>query len=256
MPSASLGFPSLVEQQWHDTIRQADRISVTAPRLRQLIEERLPEAASKILLVPNGVEYERFDPPSPPPRPRDLPSGSPVICYVGSVYPWLDVELLAQIAQTYPHVRLVVIGRSHPEIAGEIRALEKNPNFLYLGPRPYTEIPAYLHAVDVGIIPFKRNRLTEAVNPVKLYEYSAAGIATISTAFSDDLQAFRDEILIGATHEEFLSLVPIAMKRRAEAGFRKAIRTFARRNDWDDRATVIAELLHPAGSRTRTSTGS
>ena len=247
-------FPPLVERQWQETLHCADRISVTAPRLRLLVEESLPETAPKIQLVPNAVEFERFSSPSA--APADLPSGRPSLCYVGSVYPWLDLELLERIARRYPHVQLVVIGRLHPEISTDVRALEKNPNFLYLGPRPYEEIPAYLHAVDAGMIPFKRTRLTEAVNPVKLYEYSAAGLPTISTAFSDDLQAFRKEILIGATHEEFLSLVPVALERRTQEAFRDTIKTFARRNDWEARARDIAGLLTGDAPAGETSTGS
>jgi glycosyltransferase involved in cell wall biosynthesis len=247
-------LPPVVQRQWHQTIESAHRISVTSPRLHQLIEESVPGAGAKIVLVPNGVEFGRFA--AAPAPPADLPPGPPVLCYVGSVYPWLDMELLGRIARTYPELRLVLIGRAHPEVAGALRALEKNPNFLYLGPRPYEEIPAYLHAVDAGIIPFQRNRLTEAVNPVKLYEYSAAGIPTISTAFSDDLQAFRDEILIGETAEEFLALVPVALRRRADRAFRDRLTTFARSNDWEARAQAIAELLEGVNARAGTSTGS
>ena len=245
-------LPALAERQWQETVRRANRIAVTAPRLRQLIERTEAGSRAVIRLIPNGVEYDRFA--SERPAPADLPADAPILCYVGSVYPWLDMELLEVLVRRAPETRLVIIGRSHPDVVPRLRALEKNPNFLYLGSRPYEEIPAYLHAAAAGIIPFRRTRLTESVNPVKLYEYCAAGLPTISTAFSDDLQAFRDTILIARTHEEFLSLVPRALAQSGEARFRERLRAFARDNDWDSRASAIAELL--AESRAETTRGS
>jgi len=85
--------------------------------------------------------------------------------------------------------------------------------------------------------------LTEAVNPVKLYEYAAAGLPIITTAFSDDLQAFGDAVLIGGSVEELFRLIPLALERRADAGFQDRMQTFAHGNDRDARAEALAGLL-------------
>ena len=37
----------------------------------------------------------------------------------------------------------------------------------------------------VGLIPFRRNTLTESVDPVKYYEYRAMGIPVLSTGFGE-----------------------------------------------------------------------
>ena len=40
---------------------------------------------------------------------------------------------------------------------------------------PYTALPEYVAGFDVCTIPFLRSPLTEATNPVKLFEYLATG---------------------------------------------------------------------------------
>jgi hypothetical protein len=37
------------------------------------------------------------------------------------------------------------------------------------------DMPAYLYNFDVCLIPFLKNKVTEAVDPVKLYEYLSSG---------------------------------------------------------------------------------
>ena len=44
-----------------------------------------------------------------------------------------------------------------------------------MGEKPYTELTYYLYSFDVCLIPFKVLDLTNATNPVKLYEYLCAG---------------------------------------------------------------------------------
>jgi glycosyltransferase involved in cell wall biosynthesis len=65
---------------------------------------------------------------------------------------------------------------------GELAEL---PNVRLLGPRPYQRLPAYCAAFDVALLPFVLNELTEAVNPIKLREYLAAGVPTVTTALRE-----------------------------------------------------------------------
>ena len=56
------------------------------------------------------------------------------------------------------------------------------PNVHWLGERDYTTLPAYLRCFDAGLIPFRHVPLTHNANPIKLYEYLAAGVPVVSTA--------------------------------------------------------------------------
>jgi glycosyltransferase involved in cell wall biosynthesis len=245
----AFGFTSLpvfVKSAWLAAVTRADEVTVTSPTLRRRV---LDVRARDVRLIPNGVEFERFALPARDAHPVDLPpGGSPVVGYVGSIYPWVDFELLDRTLDALADLRFVMIGHCHPDVAAAMERLSRHVNFRYLGLKPYGEIPAYMKEFAAGIIPFRRTLLTEAVNPVKLYEYSAAGVPTVATDFSDDTRAFGDIVLIGRTDAEFAQHIRTAVTRRGDRAFGATLLAFAKANDWESRANSFSDLLQLHGS--------
>jgi glycosyltransferase involved in cell wall biosynthesis len=151
--------------------------------------------------------------------------------YVGSLHSWFDLDLVAALAASMPEARVVLVGPAPPETARAIERLAATrPNFFWLGPRPYSEVPSIVRAFRVGLVPFRRTPLTEAVNPVKLYEYAAAGVPTVTTRFSDEVDAWGSEAVVADGVEAFTA----ACRRAAfSPPDRAALLAFARRHDWD-----------------------
>jgi len=239
-------FPAFVRSEWLSALRRADVVTVTSPTLRRRITEAHDRA---VTIVPNGVEYDRFARAGDDAPPADLPAGGPpVIGYVGSIYPWVDFGLLERTLDAMTDLRFVMIGQVHPDVTGAMSRLAQHPNFTYLGLKPYAEVPGYLRRFHAGIIPFRRTLLTEGVNPVKLYEYSAAGVPTVATDFSDDTRAFADIVLIARTAEEFAEQIRVAVGRRADAAFTAKLAAFARANDWKRRSEVFLDILQQHGT--------
>jgi glycosyltransferase involved in cell wall biosynthesis len=234
-------LPAHVHHDWEHALDRATVLTATSPVLAARIRS---VRNREVLLVPNGVEYERFAVRIQCPRPNDLPpAGKPVVGYVGSVYPWIDFSLINRTAQLMPDIEFVIIGREHPEVRDQLSKAQRNANVHVLGMRPYADIPAYLANLDAGMIPFRLTRLTEGVNPVKLYEYSAAGLTTVATNFSPDMNAFAEIVLIAHTPEEFVTHLRIAIQRRNDAERVALLGAFARQNDWDERASTLHRLL-------------
>ena len=233
--------PEYVHRDWKDALGRASFLTATSP----VLAARIREARDRnVILVPNGVEYERFAASAGLPRPTDLPlPGRPVVGYVGSVYPWIDFDLLTHAAEKLVEIEFVIIGREHPDVLGQLTDLRRLSNVRVLGMKPYAEIPAYLSHIDAGVIPFRATRLTEGVNPVKLYEYSAAGVTTVATDFSPDTQAFAHIVLIARTLDEFTDHLRTAIARRNNQERVAALRLFAQANDWDQRAATFSRLL-------------
>jgi glycosyltransferase involved in cell wall biosynthesis len=233
-------MPAYVRDLWKETVTSSNLVTVTAAKLQQQIGG---VRSGAVHIVRNGVEYERFAGDTSP-RPDDLPSGDrPIVGYVGSVYPWFDFDLVAATAAKMRETNFVIIGPGHPDVAGRIDELRRHPNIHILGPRPYDRVPAYVRHFSAGIIPFRRNTLTESVNPVKLYEYSAAGIPTVTTCFADDLDEFRDIVHLARSEQEFMEKLSHAL---AESRAPDAIllrQLFGRQNDWNARITAILSLL-------------
>jgi len=235
-------FPPYARAEWLAALRGADDVTATSTTLVARIREACPR---DVVMIRNGAEFARFAVREDATRPTDLPDGSaPIVGYVGSVYPWLDFPLLDATIGSLQECQFVLIGPVHPGVADQVMALRRHRNFRALGVRPYTEVPSYLHCMHAGIIPFRRTLLTEAVNPVKLYEYSAARVPTVATNFSDDLRAFAEYVLIADSADAFARCIRTAVARREDRAFLDRLSGFGLANDWDARAAQFSRLLH------------
>jgi glycosyltransferase involved in cell wall biosynthesis len=240
-----IDYPAYVHAEWRMMLQLADRITATSGVLCNQIAR---ETATPVTLIENGVNTASYDAAAA--RPTDLPGlGKPLIMYVGTVSHWFDFDLLDAILRGLPESNSVIVGPVHPDVAGRLNESRKFANLHVLGSRAHADIPAYLAAASTGIIPFIRNRLTEGVNPVKLYEYAAAGIPVVTTAFSDDLEAFRDVAFIARTHGSFIADLRTALRGGARVPDAGRLRQFARENDWDRRAAAIGVLIDDAMHR-------
>ena len=90
---------------------------------------------------------------------------------------WVDFDLIARIADARRDWTFVLIGDVFTD---EADVLQNRPNVHLLGLKPYTDMPLYLYHFDVCTIPFKLNKVTHAVDPVKFYEYMSAGKPTVA----------------------------------------------------------------------------
>ena len=229
--------PPRLVPNWEGLLRRADRVIVTSGALQKLAKHggaRDPE------LVGNGVDVARFAEAER--RPAALPGSSdaPVVGYVGSIHAWFDVPLVGELARALPQSRVVLVGPAHPDTAREVaREAERVPNLHWIGPRAYDEIPAVIGAFRVGIIPFRRTPLTEAVNPVKLYEYAAAGVPCVTTRFSDEVERWGDCARVAETAASFTQEVRSALTSPPD---RTALRAFAARHDWNEIARRFVQV--------------
>ena len=166
-----------------DLCRRADLVVTTSTALQKAKAPLNPNT----ILVTHGVDYEHFskalrdDLPLPDDM-KEIPH--PILGFFGLIRDWVDLDLQAEVARLRPDWHIVLIGDSTLDL-GPYRNI---PNIHFLGRRPYEQLPAYCKAFDVGLIPFKVNDLTKAVNPIKLKEYLAAGLPVVSTPLPEALR--------------------------------------------------------------------
>jgi len=192
-------------------------------------------------LVRNGVTPERFRPAleNRLPLPDDIQMIShPRIGFVGVIAEWVDIDLLVHVASMRPQWSFVLVGPIKKSIA--LSDLPSNVHLL--GPKPYDMVPAYLQGIDVAIIPFERTEfITRYVNPIKLYEYLAAGKPVVTTPIGDydGLETF---VHIAETPEAFASAIEIAMKETTPQ-FKEARWRAILDRSWQVRANQVDVIL-------------
>jgi glycosyltransferase involved in cell wall biosynthesis len=180
MTDYNAGFASSTSQLSKleaELAKQVDIIAVTASELEPVA--RGLASGKTFVHMPHGVDFGHFADPGPaPPELRELPR--PIAIYVGSLREWFDFDLVSELATQLPQVSFVLVGPDRPARG----KLADRANLHLLGERPYRDVPGYLAAADVGIIPFDRRRyarLVDHINPLKLYEYMAAGLPVVAT---------------------------------------------------------------------------
>lgn len=215
-------------------VREADLTVVTAARL----QEKLDGRAARLLLARNGVDLEHYR--------RHYGENAllgearhPVIGYFGALASWVDVELVEKIARRFTEATLVLAGGVFDVDLSRVVEL---PNVRLLGQRPYDEMPRLLWHFDVCVIPFLVNDVTEAVNPVKFYEYISAGKPVVAPRLSE-LLPYGDLCYLAGGHDEFLGGIEQALAEPADDPRRELRRRVAEENDWRERYRAIHGAL-------------
>ncbi|HWC64982.1 MAG TPA: glycosyltransferase, partial [Thermoanaerobaculia bacterium] len=201
------------------------------------------------LYLPNGVDPSHFGRPGPTPADAFALSPSarrPIAGYYGAIASWFDAALLEDVARRLPGWDFLLIGPFY-HWALEPWGLLNRPNVRWLGPREYAELPGYLAAFDVAIIPFVVNEITLATSPLKLFEFFAGGKPVVSTPLPE-CEAFP-EVRIASDAAGFARAVVVAAAWGKRPGSREALLAIADASSWDARVErALARLRQPRGA--------
>jgi UDP-galactopyranose mutase len=230
------GTPPWARSYWERVRGQVDLWFVVSEHYRR---ELASQTGRPIVPLGNGVEFEHFAAPRPePPELAALPR--PRIGYLGLLSHFLDFEVLEALRRGRQGGSLVLIGPGTTVTAAAIRALGTREGVAVLGERPYHEIPAYLQALDVGVIPFRaQDPFVQGINPNKVYQYLASGLPVVTTPVLD-LEPQAHLLQFAAGPAEMAAAVERAWRAPREPD---ACRALARPFDWSALAArMVGEI--------------
>lgn len=211
------------------------------------LHERVRNRARRVVSVPNACDYDHFaEAARPLPRPPALTDATgPIIGYVGAISEWFNFDLLRHAARVHPEWCFALVGSTWGAKPHE--DLVAAPNVHFLGEQPYEEVPALLAAFDVACIPFELSPLIEATDPVKLYEYLAAGKAVVASRLPE-LVPHQQLVTLVDTPEEFTASVESALATDGPERREKRA-AFARENTWAKRAALLEDAVESSFAR-------
>ena len=99
--------------------------------------------------------------------------------------------------------------------------------------------------MDVALIPFRRDQVTYHADPIKAYEYLAAGLPVVGTAMPA-LRRLEHVIRLAQTTDEFVEQIEGALAEtcgQIGADRRAERRAEAARHSWSSRFERIEELI-------------
>jgi uncharacterized SAM-binding protein YcdF (DUF218 family)/glycosyltransferase involved in cell wall biosynthesis len=226
--------------------READLVFVTSDRLRQ----RAAQFSDRVHLFPFGVSVERFEEvrasdDSLPQDIRDL--RRPIIGYMGGLHQWVDQELVAAVASRLPQATLAMVGPAQTDVS----TLERCANVTLFGQRPHADVPRYVKAFDVGIVPYRLTEYTANVYPTKLNEYLVMGLPVVATDLAEirRFNADHGEIVeVAGDADAFARAIERALAPATEPQIARRI-AVARQNSWSSRITAMTALIEEAIER-------
>ena len=238
------GFSSVVnaESVLHKEKQLVAGSSIVIAASRALFQ-KLSKLNPNCFYIPNGADVPHFLKTAKTTKIREIEHlKHPIIGYIGAINDWFDVELVTRLAESHPEYSVLIVG---PVNYG-LEEFNRHPNITLTGTKKYEVVPKYLAHMDVCMIPFKINKLTSAVNPIKLYEYLAAGKPVVSTAIPEVRENTSKLVYIGENREDFIKKVEEAVgepKKPEHAALIAARMKFAQENSWEERVDEIEKLL-------------
>lgn len=214
-------------------VRQSDMLIVTS---QWLYQEMLPKN-SKAALIRNACDFEHFS--NQPLSVFKDEKNRKIIGYYGAIAEWFDVELVEKIATEFSDCLILLIGNDTAKVGA---SLMKYANVLMTGEMNYQDLPYYLYAMDVCLIPFKVIPLTLATNPVKAYEYLSAGKSVVSVDLPE-LHEFYNTVLLANSHEEFISKIKICVVNPPSQQEKSRRIEFAKSQTWSHRVDAMRAVM-------------
>jgi glycosyltransferase involved in cell wall biosynthesis len=221
----------------------ADAVYAIGESLRAYLVKDLKVPAAKVMVLGQGAELEIYQREfTSPDDIAQLPHPRAIWCGVLSKGdPGLFRTLATEIASRNGSLALI----GPPADWARELAHKMSENVVLLGSKPPRELPAYLKAADIGVMLYDRARqnVYRGQNPLKLYEYAAAGLPILSTAH-DEFESLRppvsqvsQEADVAPALDDILSSIE---HKKAEAS------AFATRHSWQSKVDVIEQSFFAA----------
>lgn len=200
-------------------------------------------SAKDVQYIPNACDADLFARARGAPWPEALRGRQrPLLGYVGTVSHWVDLALVAELAAAHPDLDITLVG---PIENVDVRPYRDLRNVHFVGPVAYEDVPAYVNAFDVCLIPFKVSQLTADVDPVKVYEYLALGKPVVAVGLPE-LVRYGELIYLAEYRKDAERALSMALEEVANGAspvLVAARQRVAFENTWDARVDAVARLI-------------
>ncbi|MEJ0031862.1 MAG: glycosyltransferase [Bacteroidota bacterium] len=229
-----------------EMVKKSDVTFTTSSELRRL---NLP-FNKEVYVVPNAADVSLFKTAltSDLPRPKEIADVTkPIVIYTGHLEHRTDFDLMRHVMKEHLDELFLFVGpvTLEPELLEEMKAM---PNTMFTGSKNIKELPAYLKYSDVAIIPYKHNKLTRSIYPLKVNEYLAAGKPVVATTFSEDMKDFSEVVKVVPDAASFSKAITESLQENSPGKVEQRVK-FVENNNWGTRTNEILRIVSTLKSR-------
>jgi glycosyltransferase involved in cell wall biosynthesis len=170
------------------TIKGADKIFVINKGLKDYAVE-MGGSASKISVIPAGVDLEKFNPRVDGSSIREkygIKKDDILLFFMGWIYEFSGMKEVAESLSTTDNenIKLMIVGEG--DLYEPLLKMKSEKNLdgklILTGKVPFEEIPGHIAAADICLLPAYKNEIMMNIVPIKVYEYMAMGKPVIATS--------------------------------------------------------------------------
>jgi glycosyltransferase involved in cell wall biosynthesis len=232
-------------------VSRPDSIVVTSDALAETVRRIRPGA--RIMVERNGVDleaFERLPDRVSARRSLGLPADRKISLYTGQLLAWKGIATLLEASKLLPDDhQVVIVGGSDDDIRAWQAKVPGN-KALFLGRRPHAEIPTFLAAADVCVLPntAEDRESSTYTSPIKLFEYLASGCPIVASSLPSirEIVGEGEALLVTPDDPAALADTIVACSVEGEQGRERAARgrrLVRERYGWASRAVRILDSI-------------
>lgn len=207
----------------------------------------------KTEVIRAGVELEFFNSDRKVIRKRyGIRDGDVVLFFMGWLYSFSGLkEVAMELTKSEKHnIKLLTLGKG--DLWDALQDIKKkyslDSRIITVEWSPYEEVPKYLAASDICLLPAYKNDIMKNIVPIKMYEYMAAGKPVISTRLPGVMKEFGNDngVLYVDRSEDVVAKAVELVQNGSVNELGSKARSFAERNSWDDITDEFEKILEEA----------
>jgi len=164
----------------------------------------------------------------------------PICVFSGAIGNWVATYLIRNTAKHfYTTIIGVEFGKTVPDNCMFFKAVE------------HKRMIDFLNNMDIGLLPFvTKKEVTQAANPIKLWEYLACGLPVIATDWAEtNREELKDVVLVAKTDDEYVELIQEynSFSEDKQLEIKNKCYEVARNNTWESRFKDLQKALDELG---------
>ena len=226
-------------------IARAHRVTLTCEALRRLYG--VP--AVKSCIIPNGVDLNAF---------KSKNDGKAlvgvdgfVIGYVGVLREWVNLEpVFRALNAVDKRIKMLVVGKEgqFEETKDLARICHVSDRVIFAGEVDYADIPQYIAAMDVCLIPFTGGDISQGAVPLKLFEYMASGKPVLSSKLQGVQDVARDAVQYCSCASDYVEKITALYEDETlrKQMWHEGLKIVSKKYDWEHISEELEGLLMSA----------
>jgi glycosyltransferase involved in cell wall biosynthesis len=176
-------------------VKNGWRVTAITTFIQNYARERRTSLRTEV--IPDGVDTTSFDPSKferEEIRNRFLVDPAEKIClYAGRLEGVAGSGILldtAKLLEADSTVRFMIVGEGNIELVNQFK---NRKNVIYVGRVPKEEVPKYISASDVVLVPFPKGVASHSISPLKLFEALSMGKPVVASNISGIEEVVKDD---------------------------------------------------------------